>query len=161
MLSLKIALSDINNVITLRLASSLADWIYNKLDIAEESQKQIFSTMISKKPNANGYDIDSVTPNIVAEVKCHIPINEGWTYGSNQITQLKKDINGLLNGKPKFSRKTDGAFKILGLLDTPKVRAATDHFVRNLASELKQKMIVDPNQSQNLDSGHVYVVFVK
>jgi hypothetical protein len=97
---------------------------------------------------------------VVAEVKCNIPINAGCRYGAAQQKGLTKDIEGLLKGK-KPSKNTDKSIKILGLYDTPEVRAATKHFVGKMSSERKEKMIIDPQQEQLLDKHHVYVVFVK
>jgi len=161
MLNLKSALSDINNIITLRLAFSLADWICSKLNISQRTKKEITDTMRSSKPNTNGYDIEISDPDIVAEIKCNIPINSGRVYGSAQRNGLKKDIDGLLNGKNKSRKKAEESIKILGLYDTQEVRAATDHFVKNLPPELNRKLVVDPKQAETLDTSHVYVVFVK
>jgi hypothetical protein len=161
MLSLKTALSDINNLITLRMAFSLAGWICGRFNISEGARKTVLDTIRSAKPNANGYDIELSDPDTVAEIKCNIPINAGRVYGSAQRNGLRKDIEGLLAGKSKSSKKTDKSVKLLGLYDTPEVRAATQHFVKNLPVTLNQKLVIEPEQGKVLDNQHVYVVFVK
>jgi len=161
MLSLKTALSDINNLITLRLAFSLGGWICDTFNISEGARKTILDTIRSSKPNANGYDIELSSPDTVAEIKCNIPINAGRVFGSAQRNGLRKDIAGLIVGKSKSSKNADKSIKLLGLYDTSEVRAATKHFVRNLPASLKQKLIIDPEQGKALDNQHVYIVFVK
>lgn len=160
-LSLKAVLSDINNLITLRLAFSLADWICDRFDILEEARNTVLDTIRSSKPNTNGYDIELSSPDIVAEIKCNIPINGGRVYGSAQRNGLQKDIEGLLNGKSKSSKNAGECFKLLGLYDTPEVRAATDHFAKNLPENLNRKLVIAPKVGETFDSQHVYIVFVK
>ncbi len=161
MLSLKTALSDINNLITLRLAFSLASWICDRFNISEWERKDILDTIRSSKPNTNGYDIELSAPDTVAEIKCNIPINAGRVYGSAQRNGLRKDIEGLLAGKSKSSKNPDKSFKFLGLYDIPEVRAATEHFVKYLPANLNQKIVIEPPQEKTLDDQHVYIVFVK
>jgi hypothetical protein len=160
-LTLKSALSDINNLITLHLTLSLAGWICNKFDIPEETRKTVLDKVRSAKPNTNGYDIELSDPYIIAEIKCNIPINGGQVYGSAQRNGLQKDIVGLLAGKKKNSRNTDNAFKFLGLYDTPEVRKATEHFVKNLPENLNQKLFIEPTDGVTFDNQYVYIVFVK
>ena len=161
MLSLKTTLSDINNIITLRLVFSLADWICDKMRVPNEEKKNILNKIQSSKPNANGYDIELSVPDTVAEIKCNIPIKAGRKFGSAQRNGLRKDIEGLLAGKSKSSKNTTKSIKILGMYDKQEVRAATEHFVKNLPAELNQKVIIEPLQGQALDNQHIYVVFVK
>jgi hypothetical protein len=161
MIDLKTALANINNIITIRLAFSLAGWICNRMKVTEEASKKIFEIIRSSKPNSNGFDIELSNPDIVAEVKCNIPVNGGQVYGAAQQSGLSKDIAGLLKGKKKSPKKTTKSIKILGLYDTPEVRVATDHFVKHLAAELDRKLVIEPQQEQNLDSNHVCIVFVK
>lgn len=160
-LSLKSALSDINNLITLRLAFSLAGWICDRFSIPEEARKSVFDAVRSSKPNTNGYDIEMSSPDIVAEIKCNIPINGGRVYGSAQKNGLRKDIAGLLDGKSKSSKKSDKSFKLLGLYDMPEVRAATKHFAKNLPEDLNQKLFIQPREGEALDNQHLYIVYVK
>ena len=81
-LSLKSVLSNINNLLTLRLAFSLAEWICNRFNISGDARKTVLNTIRASKPNTNGYDIELSSPDIVAEIKCNIPINAGTEYGS-------------------------------------------------------------------------------
>ena len=83
-LTLKAALSDINNIITLRLAFSLADWICEKFSLVGEVRLSLLNEIRSVKPNANGFDIELSFPDIVAEIKCNIPVNGGVVYGAAQ-----------------------------------------------------------------------------
>jgi hypothetical protein len=158
---LKVALSNINNVITLRLVFSLASWICDRFNISDIDRQALLDTLRALKPNANGYDIEMAAPDIIAEIKCNIPINAGRVYGAAQQKGLRQDIEGLLMGKSKSSKNADTSIKLLGLYDTPEVRAATGHFIQNLPTNLSQKLMVEPEQGNALDNQHVYIVFVK
>ncbi len=82
-------------------------------------------------------------------------------YEYNREGDLCWDIDGLLKGK-KSVKNTDQSIKILGLYHAPAVREATEHFVRHLRSDLKEKVIIyEAQQDQPLDNRHVYVVFVE
>ena len=65
-------LSDINNIITLRLAFSLADWMCDKFSLTGEARETLLDEIRTTKPNANGFDITLSFPDIVAEIKCNI-----------------------------------------------------------------------------------------
>jgi hypothetical protein len=158
-LSLKSVLSDINNIVTLRLAFLLGTWICNRFQVKDGDK--IATSITACKPNANGFDIQLDDPNVVAEVKCNIPINGGITYGSAQKDGLIKDIRGLLLGKSKSKKKIDQSIKILGLYDTNTVRKATSHLVRNLPDDLKEKIAIEPAQCSTLQPGRVYVIYLK
>ncbi len=158
---LKTIISNVNNIITLRLAVSLTEFICNKFDIAGDKKNLICEKIKTTKPNANGFDLQLSDPDIVAEIKCNIPINGGQKFGSAQKKGLMKDINSLLYGKRKPSKSVRSSIKIMGLYDTEDVRAAIGHFIEKLDNNIKSKIKSDFDPSEDMDREHIYIVFVK
>ncbi|MBW1804089.1 MAG: hypothetical protein JRJ85_25565, partial [Deltaproteobacteria bacterium] len=121
LINLKKVLSDINNTITLRLTLTFVKVIATKFQLSEPDTIIIRKSVLGTKPNTNGYDIDLETPiDVLAEVKCNIPINNKSKYGSNQRVGIIKDLMGLKNGKTKVATR-DSAFKFMVLYDRPRV----------------------------------------
>ena len=91
---LKSVLSDINNIFTLKVTLAFAKWLSAKLNLEQVAQEEIKSSILRAPPNANGYDIEISKPlQIIAEVKCNVPINRGAVYGSAQRDGLARDVN--------------------------------------------------------------------
>ena len=157
-IELKVLLSNINNIITLKLTVILAEWICNKYSLDNVVRTDIIRYINSQKPNSNGYDIELSNPNIVAEIKCLNPINSGERFGSAQKSALKNDIEGLINGKS--SKDISGSVKILGLYSSQKARNATEHFIKHLGQDYRKKLILNPSTTDSLDSEHVYIVYI-
>ena len=83
--SLKSALSDINNILALKITLGFCRWLANHYSLDKSHAEQLESMALAAKPNANGYDVWLGYPvAFVGEVKCNIPINGGSVYGSAQ-----------------------------------------------------------------------------
>lgn len=159
-LNIKSVLSDINNILTLKVSLAFAHWVSSILGLDRNTTRRIEAQVLATKPNANGYDIELSDPvNIVAEIKCNIPINRGRIYGSAQRNGIAKDIDALVNGKSKSPMQPKNCLKFMVFLDTPEVRAATDHFVKNMKEHKERIYFVgDETTIRSLD--RVYVAFV-
>ena len=119
-IGLKTALSDINNIVTLRLSLRFAEWLKTSVNISHETFNTIQSRIKQTKPNTNGYDIEysSDSLKLIAEVKCNIPINEGKEFGAAQRNGIRKDIDGLLQGKKKSAINLKDYLKFLKVLSS-------------------------------------------
>lgn len=160
-LGLKTVLSDINNILTLKVALAFTDWITAHLGLSKASIDKINSQILGTKPNANGYDIELTDPvKLIAEVKCNIPINGGNVYGSAQKNGIAKDINGLINGKNKSSINPYDYLKFMVFLDKPEIRKATRHFVKNMR-EGKESITFIEDSSKIETTENIYVAFVE
>lgn len=141
-ISLKKALSDINNLITMKITISFVNWITKKFNLSQESEEKIMNEILSTKPSTNGYDIvsDEIVK-LIAEVKCNIPINAGKKYGSAQRNGITKDLNNLLYGKTKSKFDTNEYLKFMVFLENESVRSANQHYI-HLSKEFREKLIV-------------------
>lgn len=52
-LKLKSILSDINNIVTLKVSLAFAHWVTSQFELSEKSTKTICSQILSTKPNSN------------------------------------------------------------------------------------------------------------
>ena len=159
-LALKSVLADINNILTLKVSLSFANWVSSCLHLEESTRQELLTSILSAKPNSNGFDIWLGHPiAFVAEVKCNVPINGGKIYGSAQRNGIKKDISALLNGKTKASINPNACLKFLAFLDLPEIRGATDHFLRSDKANIERLVIVTEKTIFNR-TDVVYVVYV-
>lgn len=163
MLGLKTLLADINNIMTLRLTNSLAEWVIARFGIEEKDKDIILGSIKSKKPNSNGFDLEVTLPKVdlVAEVKCTVPINGGEEFGSAQAQHIRQDIEGLIHGKKKSSKNTNDLIKLLAVYDTPNVRKAIENLKASLPENVREQVVVDPQNDISLSNKNVYVIFLK
>lgn len=159
-LSLKTALSDINNMLTMKVTLAFANWVSSRLSLDEIAREGLIKIVLDSKPSSNGYDIWLGYPvSFVGEVKCNIPINNGEVYGAAQRRGIEQDIKGLLHGKKKAPLNPASCLKFLAFLDTPKIRKANAHLIKRSA-ECKD-ILVFPSETQKLDrTDVVYGIYV-
>jgi hypothetical protein len=129
LLRLKVALSDINNALTLRLTLQFVAWVERTLNLDQSAARTIRDAVLRAKPSSNGFDIYSAAEPVpfIAEVKCNIPINGGSKYGAAQGNAIVKDVKALLGGKSKVAPVGSNCLRFLVFLDVPEVRAANAH----------------------------------
>ena len=159
-IELKLVLSDINNILTLKVTLAFADWLVQQYNLDKEAEATLKSIILDSKPNTNGYDIWLGYPTaFVGEVKCNIPINKGFKYGSQQRIGIEKDIKGLLNGKRKAFITPKQCPKFLAFLDLPEIRKANEHLLK-VSSICRENLVFVANGDDisRLDIVHgVYV----
>ena len=175
-LRLKIIISDINNIITLKTTLSFVKHVYNILDIPTND---ILNTIQEQSANANGFDVWDEKNRIVVEVKCNIPcanrkcFEESKTFGSKQKDGIITDLEHLLSGKI-FT--TEGFYKFMVLLETGHVNEAMTRLLLTpdnkrensygaRINKIKNRIINNTNipglTLSQLNSNNVYVVYIK
>lgn len=132
LVALKNAVSDINNIITLRVSIKFIDMLREQGVLSYGSYIKAVELVNGESPNANGYDIKLEEQKIVAEVKCNIPIKDK-TFGANQIKGIRKDIDGMNEPLKKTKDKTDTKdyLKFMVLLDNDGVREAMKKIINS------------------------------
>jgi hypothetical protein len=117
LVKLKMALSDVNNVLTLRTTLSFTSWLSNFFELTSDEEAKLHKNINATKPNTNGFDIElNDRLKIIAEIKCIVPINEGSYYGAAQRNAILDDAINLKEGK-RVIRHTSDFIKIIGLMD--------------------------------------------
>ena len=160
MLSLKSALSDINNAVTVRLTLGFLDWAAQTLSFDAPAIQQLRGTVLATKPRGNGYDIHCLGPvEFVAEVKCNIPVNGGRVYGSAQRAGIIKDVDALLHGKSKGAAVGEKCLKFLAFLDLPEIRFANLHLLASSSMASRSFKVLDNNETPD-DPKVVYAVYI-
>ncbi|ENN6470577.1 hypothetical protein AB9X29_004409 [Vibrio vulnificus] len=127
---LKSVLSDINNILTLKVTLAFSDWLAEHYSLDQNAAQSLKRIVLESKPNSNGYDIWLGYPvTFVGEVKCNIPINNSFKYGAQQRKGIERDISGLIYGKRKASINSEKCPKFIAFLDLPEVRKANEHLL--------------------------------
>ena len=157
LLGMKAALSDINNVLTMRLTLGFVEWAGTILALDTAATSELYAKVLISKPSANGYDVYCSTPvAFVAEVKCNLPVNGGARYGAAQRKGILRDLEALRRGKSKARQVSSDSLKFMVFLDIPQVRGANEHF---LASMPEAIWFLNQGEKPN-DPSKVYGVYV-
>jgi hypothetical protein len=164
-IELKVILSNINNIITLKLTLKFVDFLTSLFKFSAESKENIINSIQNINPNSNGFDVEIENPvKIVAEVKGNFPINNGISFGAAQKTGIIKDLHSLKNGKSKSSANTQEFYKFLVLPDAETTRKAANNLLNSLKNNINYKdysfEIINEN-TKILNEEKIYVVFIK
>ena len=159
---LKNVLSNINNIITLRITLAFADWLHDCGIVERQQYATIRADIENTNSNSNGYDVQfsgrvATARGIVAEVKCNIPVKSD-RFGAAQLANLEKDVEGLLHGKTKAKGlDTKEYLKFLVLLDDgERVRTAAENFASTMRKKGHNIDII--NKPVNLRTDTIYII---
>lgn len=160
-IELKIALSDINNIITLKATMAFVDTLADYGLLSPSNADVLKEKIDDVSANANGYDVKCNIDNkkFVAEVKCNIPIKNGH-FGANQEKGIQDDIEGLISGKSKDKiPDLDTYLKFLVVLsdENGSQKAAMEKIIKKKKDVLEEL----PQDDKKLSPRKVYVVYVE
>ena len=151
LVEMKKAISNINNLITLRVTLGFIDEIYRLGIVNHEQAERMRKEVDEQHPNTNGFDVQDKECRIIAEIKCNIPVGEK-SFGAAQKIALKKDMQGLRNGKTKGDiDNVDNYYKFMVIQDVSNARIAMKELYGDDCVELVDK---------NIDTEHIYIVFI-
>lgn len=165
LVEMKKAISNINNLITLKVTLAFIDEIC-RLGIIDSAQAGKIREGVDKQhPNTNGFDVccekekDGI--NLIAEVKCNIPVGED-EFGAAQRNGIIKDLKGMMGEKKNHDKyHTSDCYKFMVLLelqDGNEVKYAME----NLLEHNKQYKDICVNlESNDIDTKHIYCVYIK
>ena len=139
LIKLKSALSDVNNVLTLKATIAFTSWMVDFFKLPEEVGERLIEKVNKIKPNTNGFDIEFPEGKIIAEIKCIIPINGGNYFGSAQKIAILNDAIKLYKGN-RTIKDTSEYYKIIGLVD---LGERTDIAFKDLLTEVKNMSTKD------------------
>lgn len=174
LLQLKAGYARIHDIITLKLTQALADWLGVGLSLPAEKVQSLRKAVDSAHPNAAGFDLDSMDPNLIGEVKGNIPVNGLHRFGAAQQKGLTNDVRQMfgqaaghktpetvsLSSKIHRKRRLE-ALKFLGLYDSPQVRLATGGWMDSFARSHPQLKLSFAGDSKTFSADTVYIVFLK
>lgn len=182
LVNLKNALSDIHNIITMKVTNAFINKLKNDGVISPDQAKGMEEVVNETSANSNGYDV--CHEEIIAEVKCNIPVNKS-TFGPDQRKGIVKDIKGLLGKSYTITYKTrnkiqkeekikkeerdnNNYYKFMVFLDYEDSDKNVRESVFNLIEKLKvskekenpTRVIVNYEEGKPLCKDVVYVVFI-
>ena len=153
LIGLKKAIANTNNLLTLKVTLGFIDRLHSMGIIDSNQADRIKRNVDGQHPNTIGFDVQDTESGIIAEVKCNIPVGEK-SFGAAQKNALKKDLQGLRNGKAKGGIvNTDDYYKFMVVLDVDGVRDA----MKKLCGDDRCIELVD----KNIDTNHIYIVYIK
>lgn len=159
---LKKAVSDINNIITLKVTQAFLGRIKDEGVLTEKQYVNAMSRADETDANTNGYDVELSEPRLVAEVKCNIPVNVN-SFGAQQVNGILKDIQQMWSPskKTKSDASTDkGYLRFMVLLDCDGVRTAMKKIITKATSF---GISICDEQDVNwthLSTGSIYVIYI-
>lgn len=158
LIRLKKALSNINNIITLKVCLAFVERLSQKY-ISEDVATKVNNDILSTHANTNGYDIQCNDENFpfLAEIKCNIPCDKGGKkFGAAQLTAIIKDIEGLINGKTKSNiAHVCDYYRFMVFLEYDGVRDAT----KELSAKYGNKIAFWEDDIL-LDKSKIYLAFI-
>lgn len=170
--SLKKALSNINNIVTLKITNLFIEKLCIDEFISNVQKDEMIENSNKQKANANGYDVEYPDPKkksnvenpikILAEVKCNIPVGK-TQFGSAQKAGILKDIEGLLNGEEKSKSSlstTKDYFKFMVFMDYTEDGCDVKKSVNELLTPYKEKVIITSDKVKDVDKDHVYIIYI-
>jgi len=174
LIQLKAGYARIHDIITLKLTLALADWVGVRLKLLPDAVHALRASVDSTHPNAAGFDLDSIKPNVIGEVKGNIPMNDLNRFGSAQLKGLTNDVLQMLglpashktaetvSAKSKIYRELRAdALKFLGLYDSLHIREATKSWMASFAkSHPKLKVRIAEEDGLAFCPDTVYLVFL-
>jgi len=160
---LKMAVANINNLITYETTVFAAQMIADILGQDKSTFAQILQSVEATSANANGYDIECrLRTSYICEAKANIP--DGSSFGAKQRQQIEKDINSLLHGKTKSSirpAELPQFFKFLCMYEAnDQVSTAMKRLVSSLDAN-SSKRVRFYQKGLNIDTDTIYILFVK
>ncbi len=177
--SLKKALSNINNIVTLKITNLFIEKLREDEFISKDQKIEMIENSNKQKANANGYDVEYPDPKkksnvekpkILAEVKCNIPVGK-TTFGSKQKDGILKDIEGLLIAEKKTTSQlsaTEGYFKFMVFMDYTEdgcdVRKSVDELLKHMPYKgidiITRDKVKFYKKDEPLDKNHVYIIYI-
>ena len=169
LLSLKKAISPINNYITQKLTAQFVKKLQDIFpdEITDDVVTALLQENNTVNVNANGYDFvlkKEGLPRVIAEIKANIPYG-GDRYGAAQKNGIIKDIEGLLRTKTKGKDIGDinTYFRFLVLLAVEDAEyssfAATESLLENIRAEYTDT-VIQWSDTMPMCTDKVYVVLL-
>jgi len=152
LVKLKKFYKNINNLITYKVAVKGITWLKDCNFISNEED------WFNSINNSKGYDIHIPENEIIAEVKCNIPVKIN-KFGPNQQDGIIKDIKGLLSGKGKFENQTSNLKKFLFIYNTDGIENALKNLIAIKKFEHSNKTkIIKTSSEFNLNNVNVVII---
>jgi hypothetical protein len=162
-IEMKKAVKNINDIFTCKTTLKFLEWTNNHFSLKPDTYIKTKKNILSQKSGANGYDLkidDDV--NIIAEIKCNIVDPQSPRFKREQRAQIEKDIDRLLNGKPKVKIDVTGYFKFLVFYDFgEETRLAFRNLYKVKEFSGKYEGKLAEFNGQAISKEIVYVIFMK
>ena len=142
---LKNAVTNLKNINTLKTTLWYISKMKDVFDISDKEVAAIEESVRTAPPHYEGYDVEHTgLVNVIAEIKCNMPINNSNKFEPVQINEIKRDLEYLINGKKKSKIKDiSGYYKFLVIKKHGKnLGYAVEELIKTLPLEISKFLLV-------------------
>ncbi len=162
LVEMKKAISNINNLITLKVTLAFIDEICRLGIIDLEQAGKIREEVDRQHPNTNGFDVccekEKEGIDFIAEVKCNIPVG-GDEFGAAQMNGIIKDLEGMMGEKKNHEKyQTSDCHKFMVLLEMQDGNKVKDAMQNLLKNNKEYKDVCVELENKNIDTKHIYIL---
>lgn len=160
---LKNAVTNLKDINTLKTTLAYINNLKNIFDITDKEVNAIEESVRTAPPHYEGYDVEHKgVINIVAEIKCNMPVNNSNKFETVQINEIKRDLEYLIKGKEKSRIKNiDGFYKFLVIKKHGKnLGFAVEDLIKTLPIEIS-KFLLFYREGMIMSKDYVYIYILE
>ena len=160
---LKNAVTNLKDINTLKTTLAYINNLKNVFDITDKEVNAIEESVRTTSPHYEGYDVEHKGAiNIIAEIKCNMPVNNSNKFETVQINEIKRDLEYLIHGKEKSKIKNiDGFYKFLVIKKHGKnLGFAVEDLIKTLPIEIS-KFLLFYREGMIMSKDYVYIYILE
>ena len=160
---LKNAVTNLKNINTLKTTLWYISNMKKIFDISDKEVAAIEESVRTAPPHYEGYDVEHTgLVNVIAEIKCNMPINNSNKFEPVQINEIKRDLEYLINGKKKSRIKNiDDYYKFLVIKKHSKnLGYAVEELIKMLPIEISKFLLVY-REGMIMSKDYIYVYILE
>ena len=160
---LKNAVSNLENINTLKTTLSYISRLKGIFDISDKEVNAIEESVRTTSPYYEGYDVEHKgVINIIAEIKCNMPVNNSNKFETVQINEIKRDLEHLINGKEKSKIKNiNDCYRFLVIKKHGKnLGYAVEDLIKTLPIEIS-KFLLFYREGMVMSKDYVYIYILE
>lgn len=160
---LRNAVTNLKDINTLKTTLAYINNLKNIFNISEKEVNAIEESVRTAPPHYEGYDVEHKGEiNVIAEIKCNMPVNNSNKFETVQINEIKRDLEYLINGKEKSRLKSiDGFYKFLVIKKHGKnLGYAVEDLIKTLPIEIS-KFLLFYREGMIMSKDYVYIYILE
>lgn len=160
---LKNAVTNLKDINTLKTTLAYINNLKDIFDISDKEVNAIEESVRTAPPHYEGYDVEHKGMiNIIAEIKCNMPVNNSNKFETVQINEIKRDLEYLIHGKEKSRIKNiDGFYRFLVIKKHGKnLGFAVEDLIKTLPIEIS-KFLLFYREGMIMSKDYVYIYILE
>jgi Fe2+ or Zn2+ uptake regulation protein len=160
---LRNAVTNLKDINTLKTTLAYIHNLKDVFDISDKEVNAIEESVRTAPPHYEGYDVEHKGMiNIIAEIKCNMPVNNSNKFETVQINEIKRDLEYLIYGKEKSRIKNiDGFYRFLVIKKHGKnLGFAVEDLIKTLPIEIS-KFLLFYREGMIMSKDYVYIYILE